>query len=147
MNLWGIEIDAFAYHICKINITLHILPLYKRLHYLTRINDLKLARFHLFCNDTLNLYLPKRENTWEYENLWLLRSPQRLKFDFIVTNPPYMIRKTGLISEPDSELFDERVLGKGGMQAYAYFFWFCVERCREEMGEVCLISGKLINLF
>jgi hypothetical protein len=53
-----------------------------------------------------------------------------------------MIRKTGFISEPDSELFDERVLGKGGMQAYAYFFWFCVERCREEIGEVCLISGK-----
>jgi hypothetical protein len=56
-----------------------------------------------------------------------------------------MIRKTGFISEPDSELFDERVLGKGGVQAYAYFFWFCVERCREEIGEVCLISGKLMN--
>ncbi|CAB4405647.1 unnamed protein product [Rhizophagus irregularis] len=143
VNLWGIEIDAFAYHLCKINITLHILPLYKRyLHLTSLINDLKLSRLHLFCNDTLNLYLPKREHTWEYENLWLLRSPQRLKFDFIVTNPPYMIRKTGFISEPDSELFDERVLGKGGMQAYAYFFWFCVERCREEIGEVCLISAS-----
>jgi N-6 DNA Methylase len=145
-NLWGIEIDAFAYHLCKINITLHILPLYKRFLHLTLKNDLKLARFHLFCNDTLNLYLPKREHTWEYENLSLLRSPQHLKFDFIVTNPPHKIKKTGFIVEADSKLFDEQVLGKARMQAYAYFFWFCVERCQEEIGEVCLISGKLINL-
>ncbi|CAG8517406.1 15079_t:CDS:2 [Racocetra fulgida] len=141
-NIWGIEIDAFAFHLCKLNITIHMLPLYKRFVQLSYPNEIKLPRLHLFCNDTLNLYLPKRELTWEYDNLWLLRSPQRLKFDYIVTNPPYMIRKTGFISEPDSELFDERVLGKGGMQAYAYFFWFCVERCREEAGEICLISGK-----
>ncbi|CAG8496879.1 2072_t:CDS:2, partial [Scutellospora calospora] len=141
-NIWGIEIDAFAFHLCKLNITIHLLPLYKRFSQLSYASELKLYRLHLFCNDTLNLYLPKRELTWEYENLWLLRSPQRLKFDYIVTNPPYMIRKTGFISEPDSELFDERVLGKGGMQAYAYFFWFCVERCQEEAGEICLISGK-----
>ncbi|CAG8512760.1 10548_t:CDS:10 [Acaulospora morrowiae] len=141
-NLWGIEIDAFAFHLCKLNITIHMLPLYKRFHHLSLSDDLKLARLHLFCNDTLNLYL-KPERAWEHDNLWLLRSPQRLKFDYIVTNPPYMIRKTGFISEPDSELFDERVLGKGGMQAYAYFFWFCVERCKEETGEVCLISGRV----
>ncbi|CAG8493446.1 4479_t:CDS:2 [Cetraspora pellucida] len=141
-NIWGIEIDAFAFHLCKLNITIHMLPLYKRFVQLSYSNEIKLPRLHLFCNDTLNLYLPKRELTWEYDNLWLLRSPQRLKFDYIVTNPPYMIRKTGFISEPDSELFDERVLGKGGMQAYAYFFWFCVERCREEAGEICLISAS-----
>ncbi|CAG8519622.1 21362_t:CDS:2 [Dentiscutata erythropus] len=142
-NIWGIEIDAFAFHLCKLNITIHMLPLYKRFIQLSYASEIKLPRLHLFCNDTLNLYLPKRELTWEYDNLWLLRSPQRLKFDYIVTNPPYMIRKTGFISEPDSELFDERVLGKGGMQAYAYFFWFCVERCQEEAGEICLISAWL----
>jgi hypothetical protein len=60
VNLWGIEIDAFAYHLCKINISLHILPLYKRfLHLTSHINDLKL---YLFCNNTLNLYLPK----WDF---------------------------------------------------------------------------------
>ncbi|CAI2173876.1 1067_t:CDS:2 [Funneliformis geosporum] len=144
-NLWGIEIDVIAYLLCKINITLHIIPLFKRFIVLNNyINDIKLERLHLFRNDTLNLYLPeeKGEHAWECENLQLLRSPQNLKFDFIVTNPPYMIRKTGFISEPDSELFDERVLGKGGMQAYAYFFWFCVERCKEETGEICLISAS-----
>ncbi|RHZ72691.1 hypothetical protein Glove_241g22 [Diversispora epigaea] len=141
-NLWGIEIDAFAFHLCKLNITIHLLPLFKRFRNLSYYGELKLTRLHLFCNDTLNLYLPKLERTWEYDNLQLLRSPQRLKFDYIVTNPPYMIRKTGFISEPDSELFDERVLGKGGMQAYAYFFWFCVERVKEETGEICLISAS-----
>nr|CAG8480868.1 15728_t:CDS:2 [Entrophospora candida] len=142
-NIWGIEIDSFAFHLCKLNIILHLLPLYKQFKDnppFTKV--LKLDRLHLFCNDTLNLFLPKREHTWEYDNLRLLRSPHNLKFDFIVTNPPYMIRKTGFISEPDIELFDERVLGKGGMQAYAYFFWFCVERCREETGEICLISAS-----
>ncbi|CAG8637648.1 10443_t:CDS:10, partial [Ambispora leptoticha] len=141
-NLWGIEIDAFACHLSKLNILLHMLPIYKQFLHLSPFGTIKLRRLNLFCNDTLNLYLPKPSLTWEYENLLLLRSPEQLKFDYIVTNPPYMIRKTGFISEPDSELFDERVLGKGGMQAYAYFFWFCVERCKEEQGEVCLISAS-----
>ncbi|KAG9285956.1 hypothetical protein G9A89_002376 [Geosiphon pyriformis] len=144
-NLWGIEIDSFALHLCKLNIILHLLPLYKQFLQVSPNNQeitLKLTRMYLFRNDTLNLYLPKPELAWEYENLSKLRSPERLKFDYIVTNPPYMIRKTGFISEPDSELFDERVLGKGGMQAYAYFFWFCVERCHEDFGEICLISAS-----
>ncbi|CAG8533890.1 218_t:CDS:2 [Ambispora gerdemannii] len=141
-NLWGIEIDSFACHLSKLNILLHMLPIYKQFLQLSPAGTIKLRRLNLFCNDTLNLYLPKPALAWEYDNLLLLRTPDRLKFDYIVTNPPYMIRKTGFISEPDSELFDERVLGKGGMQAYAYFFWFCVERCKEEHGEICLISAS-----
>ncbi|CAG8548655.1 4403_t:CDS:2 [Paraglomus occultum] len=141
-KIWGIEIDGFAFHLAKLNIAIHIIPLYKRLLWFPTSIPFKLPPLQLFCNDTLNLYLPKAINSWEYKCLSLLRSPQKLKFDYIVTNPPYMIRKTGFISEPDSELFDERILGKGGMQAYAYFFWFCVERCKEEDGEMCLISAS-----
>lgn len=89
-------------------------------------NQLNLPRLHLFCNDTLQLTVPggleNRHDTemdtddmnWERAQILKLRDPSELLFDFIVTNPPYMIRKTGTFSAPDPLIYDWRVLGTPG---------------------------------
>ncbi|GJJ77492.1 hypothetical protein EMPS_09851 [Entomortierella parvispora] len=88
---------------------------------------LKLPRLHLFCNDTLQLTIPggmaDRRHTgtnaddlsWERSQIMRLRDPTELLFDFIVTNPPYMIRKTGTFSTPDPLIYDWKVLGAPGI--------------------------------
>jgi methylase of polypeptide subunit release factors len=62
------------------------------------------------------------------------------KFDFVVTNPPYMIRKTGFVSQPDPIIYNEEKLGGRGSQAYLYFMWIALQRCDDQQGQVCLIT-------
>ncbi|KAI9268238.1 S-adenosyl-L-methionine-dependent methyltransferase [Phascolomyces articulosus] len=143
-NIWGVEIDPFAFQLGKLNVLVHLFPLYKRIMELSLPNDspptLTIHRLHLFRNDTLKLTLYPDGSAWEHAELLRLRDPTRLKFDYIVTNPPYMIRKTGLVTEPDPALYDGRVLGGRGAQAYLYFMWICMLRCDPLTGQICLIT-------
>ncbi|KAI9314191.1 S-adenosyl-L-methionine-dependent methyltransferase [Dichotomocladium elegans] len=134
-NIWGVEIDAFALKLGKLNMLVHLFPLYRRLLDLGETN-VHVKRFHFFCNDTLKLTV--EGDLWEQEQLQRLRGS--LKFEYIVTNPPYMIRKTGFITEPDPVLYDTSVLGGRGVQAYVYFMWICLQRCDPLSGQLCLIT-------
>ncbi|GAB5586720.1 hypothetical protein Unana1_01620 [Umbelopsis nana] len=67
--------------------------------------------------------MTSKDVAWEYEQLAKLRDPSALKFDFMVTNPPYMIRKTGFISMPDMALYDMTLIGGRGTQAYISWLW------------------------
>ncbi|KAI8986461.1 S-adenosyl-L-methionine-dependent methyltransferase [Pilobolus umbonatus] len=149
-NIWGVEIDPFAYELCKINMMVHLFPIYERLLELNiYIPPYSIQRLRLFCNDTLKLHIDSNpyyvehndyQDTFEAQSLDLLRDPESLRFDYIVTNPPYMIRKTGFITQPDSLLYDETILGGKGTQAYLYFMWICLQRCDDLHGQICLIT-------
>ncbi|KAG0243060.1 hypothetical protein BGX31_011223 [Mortierella sp. GBA43] len=136
-HVWGIELDGFAFWMARCGILASMMPLVQRVQELSSMaqsfaqqemfryrNDesvyhlpratTKLPRLHIFRNDTLQLTVPignSPETLWERECLLQLRNPSRLQFDFIVTNPPYMIRKTGTFSEADSEVYDWNILG------------------------------------
>ncbi|KAF9357426.1 hypothetical protein BGX34_009369 [Mortierella sp. NVP85] len=134
-HVWGIELDGFAFWMARCGILAALMPLVQRVQALSRAislayhpdfgqghysfqqrNTSKLPRLHLFQNDTLQLKVPLDNSpaaNWEYKCLSRLRDPSCLQFDFIVTNPPYMIRKTGTFSAPDSELYDWNILGSG----------------------------------
>lgn len=147
-SVYGIEIDPFAFQLCKINMLIHLFPFYERLLELNvqliqtpRI----IQRIRLFCNDTLRLDKDSNAFTndidpFELDCLSQLRDSSKLKFHYIVTNPPYMIRKTGFITQPDPQLYNEQVLGGRGTQAYLYFMWICLQRCDDSHGQVCLIT-------
>lgn len=143
-NIWGIEIDHFVFRLGKLNLMLHIFPLCCRWMSITRRSiDFQLPRLRIFCNDILTLSLPQmtsKDVAWEYEQLAKLRDPSALKFDFMVTNPPYMIRKTGFISMPDMALYDMTLIGGRGTQAYMYFMWICLQRCHPLHGKLCFIT-------
>ncbi|KAL1914520.1 uncharacterized protein VTP21DRAFT_8234 [Calcarisporiella thermophila] len=141
-NLWGIEIDSFALHFCRINIMAHLLPLYWRSIRLSGSwpDIYQLPRLKLFCNDTMRLHVGEDDDRWEAHEMHTLR--EIIQFDFVVTNPPYMIRKTGYLAAPDNKLYDERVLGARGTQAYLYFLWFALQRLVPETGVVCLITAS-----
>lgn len=127
-NIWGIELDGFAFWMARCGILASLIPLVERvqelqylqqqgLHYRTGEEITKLNRLHLFRNDTLQLTVPDGvhpDNVWERTCILQLRDPQLLRFDFIVTNPPYMIRKTGTFSAPDPEVYDWSILETGG---------------------------------
>ncbi|KAF9932549.1 hypothetical protein BGZ67_004698 [Mortierella alpina] len=125
-HVWGIELDGFAFWMARCGILAALMPLVQRVQELSRCNDSaalqekrarlpsKLPRLHLFRSDTLQLAVPKGntpEIEWERYCILKLRDPKRLQFDYIVTNPPYMIRKTGTFSTPDAEVFDWSTLG------------------------------------
>jgi hypothetical protein len=131
-HVWGIELDGFAFWMARCGILAALMPLVQRTHELSRANSFadsgqghfsfqqrnttKLPRLHLFQNDTLQLKVPLENSpvaNWEHKCLSQLRDPSCLQFDFIVTNPPYMIRKTGTFSAPDPELYDWNILGSG----------------------------------
>ncbi|KAL0078920.1 S-adenosyl-L-methionine-dependent methyltransferase [Phycomyces blakesleeanus] len=146
--LWGVEIDPFACNLGKLNIILHLFPFYKRLVELGEcLTPRMINRLRIFCNDTLKLTVESKPVTesgteaqlWEKEQLEKLRDAALFKFDYVVTNPPYMIRKTGFIAVPDPELYDDSVLGRGS-QAYMYFLWICLQRCEETNGQICFIT-------
>jgi type I restriction-modification system DNA methylase subunit len=143
-NIWGIEIDHFVVQLGKLNVMLHIFPLLCRWMSLTQQPlDFRLPRLNLFCNDILTLSLPpttNHSNIWEFEQLTKLRNPEALKFEYMVTNPPYMIRKTGFISMPDISLYDMSLIGGRGTQAYMYFMWICLQRCHPLRGRLCFIT-------
>ncbi|KAG2202312.1 hypothetical protein INT47_010760 [Mucor saturninus] len=148
-HIWGVEIDPFAYQLCKINMMVHLFPLYERLKELGV--DLKpgmINRLRLFCNDSLKLredtnpFISDTDNQmdpFEKACLKALRNASQ-KFDYIVTNPPYMIRKTGYVAQPDPVIYDEEKLGGRGSQAYLYFMWVALQRCDDATGQVCLIT-------
>ncbi|KAI8595464.1 hypothetical protein EDD21DRAFT_409084 [Dissophora ornata] len=130
-HVWGIELDGFAFWMARCGILAALMPLVQRVQELalaselsygnqymattrTTISPLKLPPLHLFRNDTLQLTLPDGntpEAIWERDCIMQLRNPARLQFDFIVTNPPYMIRKTGTFSAPDPQVYDWNILG------------------------------------
>lgn len=151
-NLWGVEIDPFAFELGKLNILVHLFPFYMRIRELGGVIEPRsVNRLRIFCNDTLQLKMesnPLRQTSsrheeagcWEKAQLDRLRDARLLKFDYIVTNPPYMIRKTGRITVPDSHLYDNKILGGKGTQAYLYFMWMCLQRCDPERGQVCLVT-------
>lgn len=143
-SIWGIEIDPFAYHLCKLNLMVHLFPVYKRLNELQlNLTPHSINRLRLFCNDTLTLRLDSihhEQDTFERDCLNLLRDPAQLKFHYIVTNPPYMIRKTGFITQPDPTLYDLQTLGGRGTQAYIYFMWVALQRIDDQQGQLCLIT-------
>ncbi|KAI8394362.1 S-adenosyl-L-methionine-dependent methyltransferase [Radiomyces spectabilis] len=141
-HVWAVEIDPFAHHLGKLNVMVHLFPFYRRLIELkTPLTQRMIDRLRLFRNDTLKLdtTLPNMD-AWEQHQLHRLRDATELKFDYIVTNPPYMIRKTGFITVPDAALYDERVLGGRGTQAYLYFMWICLQRIDDHHGQLCLIT-------
>ncbi|KAF9964102.1 hypothetical protein BGZ70_006940 [Mortierella alpina] len=120
-HVWGIELDGFAFWMARCGILAALMPLVLRVQELSRCGDSsahgqervrspsKLPRLHLFRSDTLQLAVPKGNTPdveWERHCILKLRDPKRLQFDYIVTNPPYMIRKTGTFSTPDAEVFD-----------------------------------------
>ncbi|KAI9288296.1 S-adenosyl-L-methionine-dependent methyltransferase [Umbelopsis sp. AD052] len=142
-NIWGIEIDHFVAQLGKLNVMLHIFPLLCRWMSITgQPLDFRLPRLNLFCNDILTLSLPPTNhfNNWEFEQLTKLRDPDLLKFEYMVTNPPYMIRKTGFIAMPDTSLYDMSLIGGRGSQAYMYFMWICLQRCHPLRGRLCFIT-------
>lgn len=148
-HVWGIEIDPFAYQLCKINMMMHMFPIYQRLKELgVSLLPGSIHRLRLFCNDSLKLQVNTNPfwkadgdvDRFEQNCLDLLRDASQLKFDFIVTNPPYMIRKTGFITQPDPNMYDETKLGGRGTQAYLYFMWIALQRCDDTQGQVCLIT-------
>ncbi|KAK4510727.1 uncharacterized protein ATC70_005160 [Mucor velutinosus] len=148
-HIFGIEIDPFAYQLCKMNMMVHLYPLYQRLCELgIQLPPQSVHRLRLFCNDTLKLNVESNpfwntETADQFEKYWLdqLRDTCKLKFDFIVTNPPYMIRKTGFITQPDPAIYDESRLGGAKLsQAYLYFMWIALQRCDDTHGQVCLIT-------
>ncbi|KAF9181578.1 hypothetical protein BGZ51_005372 [Haplosporangium sp. Z 767] len=136
-HVWGIELDGFAFWMARCGIIAALIPLVQRVQELSQQNlsslsqgkhiirgpemtsdysheMSKLPRLHLFCSDTLQLAVPEGESpeiAWERDCILQLRNPNRLQFDFIVTNPPYMIRKTGRFSAPDPEVYDWGILG------------------------------------
>ncbi|KAG0045213.1 hypothetical protein BGZ83_009558, partial [Gryganskiella cystojenkinii] len=148
-HVWGLELDGFAYWMARCGVIASLMPLVQRIKSLSPLVDTtfapkaqelrsplfsattdetKLPRLHLFCNDTLQLTIPKNQHegvaanddksiVWEQEQILRLRDPSRLLFDFIVTNPPYMIRKTGTFSAPDPLIYDWGVLGAAGSSA------------------------------
>ncbi|KAG0336983.1 hypothetical protein BG004_007841 [Podila humilis] len=137
-NIWGIELDGFAFWIARCGILAALIPLVERVRHLRQLRERvlqdfntghsrihsKLARLHLFRNDTLQLTVPEGnhpDQIWERTSILLLRDPQRLRFDFIVTNPPYMIRKTGTFSAPDPEVYDWSILESGGAPTVSSF--------------------------
>lgn len=146
-SIWGVEIDPFAFKLGKLNIMVHMFPLYRRCCALNAPfpQGFSIGRLPLFRNDTLrldldaNLYTTK-DRTWEQQQLLRLRDPSQLVFDYIVTNPPYMIRKTGYLTDPDKALYDDRYLGGKGTQAYMYFLWFCLQRLHPVTGQLCFIT-------
>lgn len=129
-NIWGIELDGFAFWMARCGILASLIPLVERVQELQlqhqqgpqayqggRRETTKLTRLHLFRNDTLQLTVPDGvhpDKAWEQACILQLRDPQLLRFDFIVTNPPYMIRKTGTFSAPDPEVYDWSILETGG---------------------------------
>ncbi|KAF9388532.1 hypothetical protein CPC16_006450, partial [Podila verticillata] len=129
-NIWGIELDGFAFWMARCGILASLIPLVERVQKLQhqqqqglqayqagRGETTKLTRLHLFRNDTLQLTVPDGvhpDKSWERACILQLRDPQLLRFDFIVTNPPYMIRKTGTFSAPDPEVYDWSILETGG---------------------------------
>ncbi|KAL9537601.1 hypothetical protein MBANPS3_011633 [Mucor bainieri] len=148
-HVFGIEIDPFAYQLCKMNMMVHLYPLYQRLRELgVHLPPHAIHRLRLFCNDTLKLKVESNpfwnaDTVDPFETHWLdqLRDTGKLKFDFIVTNPPYMIRKTGFITQPDPAIYDESRLGGAKLsQAYLYFMWVALQRCDDAQGQVCLIT-------
>lgn len=144
-NIWGIEIDYFVLLLGKLNLMFHIFPACCRWMYLNqRPMDFQLPRLQVFCNDILTLSLPIIDDTqdklWEHQQVSKLRDPSALKFHFVVTNPPYMIRKTGFISIPDTSLYDMSLIGGRGTQAYMYFLWICLQRCHPVLGSLCFIT-------
>ncbi|KAF9198194.1 hypothetical protein BGZ49_001079, partial [Haplosporangium sp. Z 27] len=128
-HVWGIELDGFAFWMARCGVIAALMPLVRRtqelhayaqgdeLHLnnnMLQPHNLKLPRLHLFRNDTLQLSVPRVVDSyteWESRCILLLRDPTQLQFDFIVTNPPYMIRKTGTFSAPDPDVYDWSILG------------------------------------
>ncbi|KAI7822320.1 hypothetical protein BC939DRAFT_398006, partial [Gamsiella multidivaricata] len=107
--------------------------------------EIKLPRLHLFRNDTLQLTIPNGddpETVWERNCILQLRNAEQLQFDFIVTNPPYIIRKTGTFSAPDPEVYDWSILGSRMMQVYGYFIWFAAQRVKPYTGVSCMITAS-----
>ncbi|PHZ10716.1 uncharacterized protein RHIMIDRAFT_239538 [Rhizopus microsporus ATCC 52813] len=141
-SIWGVEIDPFTYHLCKLNMMVHLFPIYQRLNELQlSLPSHSINRLRLFCNDTLTLRCDDgNQDAFEKDCLNLLRDPSKLKFHYIVTNPPYMIRKTGFITQPDPTLYDLQTLGGRGTQAYVYFMWAALQRIDDQLGQVCLIT-------
>jgi type I restriction-modification system DNA methylase subunit len=145
-SIWGVEIDPFAYKLGKLNIMVHMFPLYQQCLLLgTSFESFSINRLSLFRNDSLRLDLDAnpyttKDKTWEQQQLLRLRDPAKLDFDYVVTNPPYMIRKTGFVTNPDKSLYDEKYLGGKGTQAYMYFMWFCLQRCHPVTGQLCFIT-------
>ncbi|KAJ2960363.1 hypothetical protein NQZ79_g4277 [Umbelopsis isabellina] len=144
-NIWGIEIDYFVFLLGKLNLMFHIFPACCRWMYIyQRPIDFQLPRLQVFCNDILTLSLPafddSEDKLWEHRKVSMLRDPSALKLHFVVTNPPYMIRKTGFISIPDTSLYDMSLIGGRGTQAYMYFLWICLKRCHPVHGSVCFIT-------
>ncbi|KAG0310646.1 hypothetical protein BGZ99_000252 [Dissophora globulifera] len=140
-HIWGIELDGFAFWMARCGVLAALIPLVQRVQELSQADQsatphhsnqeysprtnlpsqtpfsLTLPRLHLFRNDTLQLLPPadleSPHAVWERDCILRLRNPARLIFDFIVTNPPYMIRKTGTFSAPDPEVYDWTILGSG----------------------------------
>lgn len=168
-TIWGVEIDPFAFKLGKLNIMIHMFPFYQRCLFLLSsspsslplndqhyhyhrhpglfFQDFRIGRLSLFRNDTLRLDINHHHDSssssislWERQQLEKLRDPSQLSFDYIVTNPPYMIRKTGFINDPDTVLYDDTYLGGKGTQAYMYFMWFCLQRCDPISGQLCFIT-------
>ncbi|KAF9911407.1 hypothetical protein EC991_003663 [Linnemannia zychae] len=138
-HIWGIELDGFAFWMARCGILVALMPLVQHVesfspplynhskdHLYTypsqqqhhqqyqQQQHRQLPRLHLFRSDTLQLTVPdgtSLKTVWERHCILQLRNPSRLQFDFIVTNPPYMIRKTGTFSAPDPEVYDWSILG------------------------------------
>ncbi|KAF9547978.1 hypothetical protein EC957_007491 [Mortierella hygrophila] len=146
-NVWGIELDGFAFWMARCGILVALMPLvqhvesfshhphyhhhyhhhhqhpqqrhqpyqqHQQSHRYQQQQQAQLPRLHLFRSDTLQLTVPdgtSPKSAWDRHCILQLRTPSRLQFDFIVTNPPYMIRKTGTFSAPDPEVYDWSILG------------------------------------
>ncbi|KAG0249464.1 hypothetical protein DFQ27_009977, partial [Actinomortierella ambigua] len=133
-HTWGVELDGFAFWIARCGILAALVPLVQRIQVLKAWaysdpfhglspsvadpGDVHFPRLHLFCADTLQLTLPAptehEDSVWERDCIGRLRDPSLLQVSYVVTNPPYMIRKTGTFSMPDPEVYDMSILGGGG---------------------------------
>ncbi|KAI8071773.1 hypothetical protein BC940DRAFT_330979 [Gongronella butleri] len=141
-HLWGVELDPFIHRLGKLNVILHLFPFFKKCVSLgVAMDQIEVERLCLLCNDTLLLTPPDEElHPWEHQQVLKLRDPALLQFDYIVTNPPYMTRRSGFFKDPDTELYNMNEIGQGCPQIYVYFIWFALKRLNQATGLLCFIT-------
>ncbi|KAG0225702.1 hypothetical protein BGW42_004141 [Actinomortierella wolfii] len=104
-HAWGLELDGFVYWIARCGVLAALIPLVQRIQLtLPPPPPLLSSRSMTETED---------DHAWELQCIRQLRDPSLLQVSYIVTNPPYMIRKTGTFSMPDPEVYDMAVLGCG----------------------------------
>lgn len=92
-NVYGVDINPFACHIAEMNILFQVIDLYQKAR--EKYKDYRLRRFNIYMTDSLRL--PKDEDLTNFIGKYSfldekkrVDSIKKMKFDFVVGNPPYV---------------------------------------------------------